>query len=247
MKELFVSAWDMLIFRPHAYEQHAARPDVFKAGLLLLLVVTLVAGALSFAIGLVNDLIPARVDAQREETRAWIENPLERLGPLGRDIDLPPEFRRQMPDILAGLEIGLGIDELKTPLPRPIGRVLSNVGTFLSSPLSRLAGWMGYTLWVLLAAKLLGGRSTLPRMLGTTAVYSVPHVLGVLGFVPCLGGLLALVSLGWGIAIYVKAVSAANEFSIGRAVAATALPIIALIVLTLPLALIPIIGALVNA
>ena len=120
MKEMFASAWDMLIFRPSAYEQHAARPDVFKRGLLLLVVVSLVAGAISFAIGLIDDLIPARVEARREEARAWIENPLEGLGPLGEEFDLPPDFRKRMPDILAGIEIGLGIEELKTPLPRPL-------------------------------------------------------------------------------------------------------------------------------
>jgi hypothetical protein len=76
----------------------------------------------------------------------------------------------------------------------------------------------------LLASKLLGGRATASQMLGATALYAVPHVLGILGFVPCLGGLLGLVATIWGIAIYAKALAVVNDFSIGRAIAATVAP-----------------------
>jgi hypothetical protein len=102
--------------------------------------------------------------------------------------------------------------------------LLSNLGAFLSLPFSRLAGWIGYGIWVLLAAKLLGGRATVSQMLGATALYAVPHVLNILGPVPCLGGMLGLVATVWGIAIYVKALAVANDFGVGRATAATVLP-----------------------
>jgi hypothetical protein len=61
-------------------------------------------------------------------------------------------------------------------------------------------------------------------MLGATAVYSVPHLLELLGFIPCLGGLLGLAAGLWGLAVYVKAVAAANDFPLGRAILATVLP-----------------------
>jgi len=64
------------------------------------------------------------------------------------------------------------------------------------------------------------------QMLGTTALYAVPHILDVLSVVPCVGGVAGLVAALWGVAIYVKAVSVANHFSLGRAAVATLLPTI---------------------
>ena len=61
-------------------------------------------------------------------------------------------------------------------------------------------------------------------MLGATALYAVPHGLDILGFVPCLGGVLGLVATVWGIAIYVKALAVANDFSTSRAIVATVVP-----------------------
>ena len=48
--------------------------------------------------------------------------------------------------------------------------------------------------------------------------------MDLLSFVPCLGALLGLVATVWGIAIYVKAVAIANDFSLGRALAAVLIP-----------------------
>jgi len=57
--------------------------------------------------------------------------------------------------------------------------------------------------------------------------------LDILGFVDCLGPFLGLVATVWGIAIYVKAVAIANDFSIGRAVVATVVPALIGLALTL--------------
>ena len=67
----------------------------------------------------------------------------------------------------------------------------------------------------------------------TTALYALPHAFDILGFVPCLGPLLGLSATIWGIAIYVKAVAVANEFSVGKAILATVLPALAGLLLTL--------------
>jgi len=225
VKELLGSVWDAMLFKSEAYERHIARSDVLKRGLLLIVVVTLLAGLLSFAIDLVRDMIPKSIEERRQAIWESIENPLQFMGPAGSDL-LPPEYRKQLPDIMAGVEIGLEIEALPTPLPRFFVKLFENGGAFLSLPFSRLGGWMWYALWVLLAAKLLGGRATLPQMLGGTALFIAPHILDLFGFIPCLGGLLGLVAALWGIAIYVKAVATANEFGVGRAVVATLLPIV---------------------
>lgn len=225
MKELLQLAWGALLFRDEAYAQHVARADVLKRGLALLVLVTLLAGVVSLIVNLTGDLRPMDTGAQRREAEQSIQEFTRSLRTLRQYFDMPPGFERQMTAYMqAGTEIGFHIAELPTRLSKPVGRILRDLGAFLSLPFSRLAGWIGYGIWVLLVAKLLGGRTTASQMLGATALYAVPHVLDILNFVPCLGGVLGLVATAWGIAIYVKALAVANDFSIGRAIAATVVP-----------------------
>ena len=225
MKELLQFAWDALLFKDEAYTQHAARADVLKRGLTLLVLATLLAGSLPFIVDVIGDLRLGSVEAQRREAEQSIQELVTSMAPLRDLFGMPPGFEREMlAGLRTGMEIGFSIAELPTPLPRPLGQLLQNLGAFLSLPFSRLAGWIGYALWVLLIAKFLDGKATLSQMLGTTALYAVPHVLGILSFVPCLEAVLGLAATVWGIAIYVKAVAVANDFSIGRAIAATVVP-----------------------
>jgi hypothetical protein len=225
MKDLLQLAWDALLFRHEAYAQHAARADVLKRGLTVLILVTLLAGVISLIVNFVGDLRSMDVEAQRQEAEQGIQDFIESMESMGQFSDLPPDFDEQiLKYIRPNMEMGFRIAALDTPLPKLVGRLLADLGAFLSLPFSRLAGWIGYSIWVLLVAKLLGGRATAPQMLGATALYAVPHVLDVLNLVPCLGGLLGLVATVWGIAIYVKALAVVNGFSIGRAVVATLVP-----------------------
>jgi len=225
MKELFQLAWDVLLFRHEAYARHAASADVLKRGLTLLVLVTLLAGVISFLTNVVGDLRPLDAEAQRTEIERGFQEFFKSLGPMRAYLDLPPGFEQEMLRYMRpNIAMGLRIATLPTRLPRPVGRILQDLGAFLSLPFSRIAGWLGYGIWVLLVAKLLGGRATVSQMLGATALYAVPHVLDLLNFVPCLGGLLGLVATVWGIAIYVKALAVANKFSVGRAVIATVVP-----------------------
>lgn len=222
MKELLRFGWDVLLLRDEAYAEHVARADVLKRGLTLLVLVTLLAGSVSLMVGIVGDLRPVNLDAERREVEGGIR---QFLGTWQQFSDLPADFEEQMmAGIRAGMDIGFRIAELPTPLPKPVGRVLRDLGTFLSRPFGRMAWWMGYGIWVLLVARLLGGKATVSQMLGATALFAVPHVLRILGFVPCLGSVLGLVATVWGIAIYVKALAVANDFTIGRAVTATVVP-----------------------
>ncbi len=223
MKELLQFAWDTLLLKDEAYTQHVARADVLKRGLTLLVLATLLAGVLPLIVNVIGDLRP--ISAQRQEAEQSIREITTSMDPLRDLFGMPPGFEQDfITGLQGGMEMGFSIAELPTPLPRPLGQLLQNLGAFLSLPFSRLAGWIGYALWVLLVAKFLDGKATLSQMMGTTALYAVPHVLGILSFVPCLGSLLGLVATVWGIAIYVKAVAVANDFSIGRAIAATVIP-----------------------
>ena len=225
MRELLQLAWDALLFRDAAYAQHVARADALKRGLAMLVVVSLTAGLLTLVTGLVRDLRPMSVEARREEADLALQEFFQSLRRMGQFTDIPPGLERQLTDsIRSGMALGFEIEALPTRLPRPVGRLFTNLGSFLSLPFSRMASWAGYTIWVILIAKLLGGRATVSQTLGATALYAVPHVLGILDVVRCLGGLLGLVAAVWGAAIYVKALAAANEFSIERAIVATVVP-----------------------
>ena len=233
MNELLQLARDALLFKHETYVQHTARADALKRGLTLLVVVTLLAGVISLVVNIVNGMRPADFEANMQEFEQGMESFFENVEPF---LDLPPDFeegfREGLKAVLPGIEIGARIAELPTPLPKPVGVLLSNLGAFLSLPFSRLAGWVGYGIWVMLAAKLRGGRATAAQTLGATALYAVPHILDILGPVPCLGGLLGLVATVWGIAIYVKALAVANEFTIGRSIVATLLPALVIVVLS---------------
>lgn len=222
--------------------QREAR-DTFRKGVLLVVVITLLAGSLSFVVSTVKGILPPRWDAQREKVENQISQVFEFL-PFEMDAGTK---RMVVGSIEAGLDIGFEIAQLPTPLPRPVKGFLQALGGWITAPLLRLGGWMGYAFWVLLVAKLLGGRATLSQMLGCTALYVAPQSLTILQVIPCLGSILGFVAFVWGLLIYVKATAVANEFSLGRALLAAVLPAAVLIglisLVVIPLVLLIVITA----
>ena len=103
MKELLQFAWDALLFKDEAYTQHAARADVLKRGLTLLVLATLVAGSLPFIADVIGDFRLGSVDAQRREAKQSIQEFTKSMAPLRDLLDIPPGFEREM---LAGLQLG---------------------------------------------------------------------------------------------------------------------------------------------
>jgi hypothetical protein len=199
--------------------------DTFRKGVLLIVVITLLAGSLSFVVSTVKGFLPPKWDAQREE----VENQISQVFKfLPFEMDTETE-RMIVGSIEAGLDIGFEIAQLPTLLPRPVKGFLQALGGWITAPLLRLGGWMGYAFWVLLVAKLLGGRATLSQMLGCTALYVAPQVLTILQVIPCLGAIVGFVAFIWGLIIYIKATAVANELSLGRALLAAILPAAVLI------------------
>jgi hypothetical protein len=204
--------------------QREAR-DAFRKGVLFVVVITLLAGSLSFIVSTVKGFLPPKWDAQRDEVEDQISQVFKFL-PLEMDAETEQMI---VGSIEAGLDIGFEIAQLPTPLPRPVKDFLQALGGWVTAPLLRLGGWMGYAFWVLLVAKLLGGRATLSQMLGCTALYVAPQILTILQVIPCLGPILAFVAFVWGLVIYIKATAVANELGPGRALLAAILPAAVLI------------------
>lgn len=222
--------------------QREAR-DTFRKGVLLVVVITLLAGSLSFVVSTVEGFLTPRWDARREKVEDQISRVFEFL-PF--EMDTKTE-RMITGSIEAGLDIGFEIAQLPTPLPRPLKAFLQALGGWITAPLLRLGGWMGYAFWVLLVAKLLGGRATLSQMLGCTALYVAPQILTILQVIPCLGPVLGFVAFVWGVVIYVKATAVANELSLGRALLSAILPAAVLLglisLVVIPLVLLMVIAA----
>jgi hypothetical protein len=183
-------------------------------------------------------------EAQLEEAATQIETGLKQIEPLLGF--MPTETRQQLTDVTRAIKVWIGagaeISNLSAVLPRPLGALMQAFGAWLSLPFAQsgfplsvvsLVTWLGYGLWVMLLAKLLGGRGTLAGFFGTSALYAVPHVLTFFAWVPCLGSVLGLIAFVWGIVIYVKATLVSHELSVGRALVAVFAPMLVIVLLVL--------------
>lgn len=108
--------------------------------------------------------------------------------------------------------------------PGWLAALVSAVGVWINWPLRWLAWWIVYGLGVMVAAKLLGATTTLPRFYALTAYAALPLVLLALGPIPCLGAVATVIALVWAVVVYVAATRAVTGFSLARALACVALP-----------------------
>lgn len=214
--------------------------DVFRRGVSLLVLVALVVGAVAFLVGLVGNLLAGPPSA---ELPAGFDQMLKFLPP-----DAAEAFEGQfLENFKAGIEIGLRVEALPTRLPKLVGRFFEALSVWPHRPLTMLGGFLAYGIWVMLAAKLLGGTGRVQEFLGTAALSAVPYLLLVLEWIPCLGGLLGLVAWVWSTVIWVAATAVAHgwaqpvtteagevaryQVSWGRATLAVLLPALVLFVL----------------
>lgn len=229
MGTMFSTLVRTLILDDSAYQEWRERPNLFLRGIILILVVTLVAGVLVFAVDLVDSVRPVRI----EEIQRQIEQGFEqqyRWNPNWQNV--PPEVRAMMDEIMEVVTAMVTeILSIDTFLPRGVSGFFEAVGRYLTGALATLGGWMFYGALVLIAVNLLGGSARLPDFLGMVSLYVIPALLGLLRPVPCLGPFLALIGLIWGIVVYVKAISVASDLDGGRSLLAFFAPLIALVLL----------------
>ena len=217
--------------------------DVFRRGIIILILVGLVLGAVEFAVGFIGSFIAPSPEAQLAEMRQNFDQMLQFMPP-----DAAEAFEEQfLSNFEVGIEIGRNVVALPTPLPKVVGNLFEALGAWVSQPLAMLGGFLAYGIWVMLAAKLLGGTGRLQEFLGTAALSSAPYLLLVLGWVPCLGSVLGLVAWVWSIVIWIAAAAVAlgwaapvataegdverYDVNWGRAILSVILPVLVLVAL----------------
>jgi len=242
MKAWLSTLWNVSLLRDEAFGGFRDRRDVFFQGFLIIVAVSLLVGIPAFAGDVAKALQPPMSEAQLEDAASRFEIGMRQIEPFLSF--MPSEARQQLPEISrmfrTWIAAGVEISSLHTVLPRPLGPLLEAFGGWLSLPFVEsgfplsvvsLAAWLGYGLWVMLLAKLLGGRGTLARFLGTSALYAAPHVLSFFAWVPLLGPVLGWIAFLWGIVIYVKATVVSHELTVGRALVAVFVPMVAIVLL----------------
>ena len=218
-----------------AYQEWRERPNLFLRGIVLILLVTLLAGFLSFGVNLFQRVTaPDPAEIERAMRQGFEQS--FRYNPAWQDMD--PDSRRMVERTMDTIvPMVVDIASVEAPLPRGITGFLEAMGGWLTRALTAIGGWLLYGALVLIAVNLLGGSARLPEFLGMVALYSIPALLGLLRPVPCLGGLLAFVGMVWSIVVYIKAVSVASGLDAGRAIVAVIAPLVILSLLAFGLAL----------
>ncbi len=238
MKEWTKVLLNAALFKTEAYEWVAGRRDAFYLGFITLIAIALITGLPAFIGDLVDAARPGVPQVNVSATMADVQRSLDAIGPMVGIVS--PEAQKMILDqVEQGLELGVTaarqIAALPTPLPSPTGGIFEALGRYLSRPftdtgipLSRVAlsTWLGYGIWVMLFAKLMGGRAGLAGFFGTTALYAGPFILTFFRFIPGVGPLLAILAFIWGVLIYVKSTTVSHGFGYGKGILAVALPIV---------------------
>jgi hypothetical protein len=227
MGSLLKTLWGTTILKDAAYQEWRERPNIFLRGIVLIVVISLVAGLIAFAVNLVNQVRPVDVAGIQEGFDQWRQIQSQ-FFPAMED----PEAQAMMEGIMdVVIPMVRDISEIPAPLPRGIVGFFNALGSWLTRVLAAITGWLVYGALVLIFANLLGGAAKLPEFLGTVAVYAVPGLLALLQPLPCVGCLLGLIATIWVIVVYIKATSVVTGLDTGRAIVAVVAPFLSIIVL----------------
>jgi hypothetical protein len=226
-------AVDALTLKPEPYRDMAGEPSLRRA-VLIVLVVGLLLGLGKGLVALPN--LTRDPVTEMEAALAGFREDLDSAR-TGMADQMTPEMAEIFNMIDQGLEAFrpylMRLATIPAPLPPFIGRFLGWLGGWLSQPFALLAKWLGISIWILLFARLLGGRGGLLPYLAASSLSVIPHLLAVFDFIPCVGALLTAAGSIWGLVIQYKAVQLTQNLSSGRAVAAVLLPYVLFVLIGL--------------
>ena len=125
--------------------------------------------------------------------------------------------------VLAGIGLALG----------------GHPAAFLAGIVSSIIGWIVWsyvTYWV--GTGLLGGTATPGEMLRTLGFAQAPRALELLSFIPILGGIIRLIVYIWLLVTGIVAIRQALDFDTGRAIATAVIGWIAMVIITIIMAIV---------
>lgn len=203
-----------LFLNQHTFETLRDSPHVVRQGLLVVLVVGLLVGAINGIQSVIFFLNPTTaLDQQREEFEDSIDQVLI-SSTSAEQREIYQQIRVNLP---SGFVLAEELLTMPTPLPQPVVALAHGLGVMVSQPLSYL-GWMLLGIIVThIAAARMGGEGTIQQMVGLGALAAAPLALDALAVIPAIGLLVVLVARVWLLAIMVMATSVVHRFDSGRA------------------------------
>lgn len=232
MKNLAETMKGIILLENETYERLLAAENSMKIGIYFLLgcfLIVAIPGLITATIDNVQPFTAQRAAAFQDDFLQGMEMATQFMPAEGEEFQI---FMEQFKENFAfGTSIAVGIDALPRPLPYAVGGFFQALGSWISSPFVHLSAWMSYAIWVLLFAKISGGRGGAGRFFGSTALYAVPNLIGVLAFIPFLGAVFRLVGIIWGWVVYVKALQISQDFTVGKALLVAILPVVVVLVL----------------
>ncbi len=233
MGSLFSTVARTMILDDGAYQEWQERPNLFLRGIVLIIIVTLVAGLLVFAVNLIDRAKPVDEASIRDKMKQWTDMQSQWF-PFYGDPEVQ-EMMEGMMDVMVPMVTEIA--QIRSPLPKGITGFFQTLGEWLTRSFVAMAGWLFYGALVLIFVNLLGGTAKLPDFYGMVALYVVPGLLALLRPIPCIGGILVLIGAIWSIVVYIKATSASTGLDGGRAIVAVVAPFVAISLLAILLSM----------
>ncbi len=223
MRTLSFSAWkdllrNTLTLKPEPIEFMASTAASLRTAIYIVVVVGLVIGGVQALFG-----IPALISGPSFNTDEFVSQMNQQFDMFNTfGGEMPPEFDAFVElfkeSITGYAPVIQELMQVSAPLPGIFGRMLAWLGAWLSAPFALLASWLFISTWIMLFARLLGGRGTLLAYLGASSLSTLPHLLHAFDFVPCLNAIIWLVAGIWGLVIQVKVVEYTHGLGQGRAI-----------------------------
>lgn len=192
-------------------------PDVVRRGLLLVLLVGLLVGAVRGASEAITASSPERTVAA---VQAQVEEFKRQLVTGSGDPQVIQLINANEAAFYALLEAVL---TLPSPLPRPVQLGFQWLASVVGTPLGYFAGLIVAVACTHMVAHQLGGQGSIQQMLGLGALSVAPRALDALSFVPLVGPTLGLIAWAWGLIVLVVATMVAHRLDSGRATIAVLL------------------------